>query len=131
MRVEIRKSGDPTCEHCGATELIMLPNGTPLERDIKKLLDEENAKLERDILAVFEAAAHDLRRKVDGEITAARAGLLATFMGRHAELADGINAFMETREVPRYRFAKRRWHRKLSAEIAVAVDDLRTQTRLA
>lgn len=40
MRLEVRKSGGPVCEKCGATELIV--TGT-------------NLTLEKDLLAVFQA----------------------------------------------------------------------------
>jgi hypothetical protein len=43
LRIEIRASGGPACEHCGSYPLIHLP--------------QENRHLEADLLALFEADA--------------------------------------------------------------------------
>lgn len=141
MRVEIRKSGGPACEHCGATELVLLQNGTPLERDIHALLNEENERLERNALALQAETAADLRadvddlkaevdRLVEAAISIRYGELLNKFERLHDQLADGVTAFMDDQQVPGYRLAKKRWHRKLSAELALAVDELRSQSRL-
>lgn len=134
MRVEIRKSGGPTCETCGATDLVLLPTGTPLERDIQALLREENARLERDVVLVFNTVTSDLRRealeRVDEAIADSYADLKTKFQYQNDSLADGILAFMDERHVSKFRWSKRRWQNRLAAELELAVDDLRAQTRL-
>ena len=137
MRVEIRKSGGPTCETCGATERVALPEG-PLERDVLALLEQANRELERDCVAKFDEAATELRRQtsvyvneyVDRRTEVFRAGLLTHFRKENEALADGVLALVEP-DARRHRVLKRRWQRKLAAEVALAVEELRAQTRLA
>ena len=133
MRVEVRKSGGPACSECGAHELVETPDGF-LERDVLALLEDANAALERDCVANFERAADDLRAAVNADLEARvashRAGLLEHFRRENAALADGVLAMVEP-DAKRVRVLKRRWQRKLAAEVALAVEELRAQTRLA
>jgi hypothetical protein len=133
VRVEIRKSGGPTCEACGAHEIVQVPEG-PLEKDVLALLEEANAQLERDCVAKFEEKADELRfdamTRVDRCVTNFRVELLAHFQKQNDELAEGVLAFVEP-NARKYRLLKRRWQRKMAAEMAVAVDELRAKTRLA
>lgn len=133
MIVQIRKSGGDECEMCGATELVTLPDGSPLERDVLAFLEARNAELERDCVARFERAATDLRadalEHVEEKVAQYRASLLTFFREENAALADGVLELLEP-DARKVRVWKRRWQRQIAAEVAVTVDDLRAKTRL-
>lgn len=113
MKIEVRKSGGPVCEHCGATELVVSPRSNEaLEADLVALFAKGAAKLERELLDAFEAGRDEaLERKLED----ARAAYLK-------RLSDALGD-----RVPAVRFVKRRWQTEMEESLRSVMDELRLE----
>jgi hypothetical protein len=117
MQIELRKSGGPACEKCGATEVILSPlTNEAVVEEIAPVLEREAARFEEELRALFTDEARSREKKF--------AAFLARTQARYEE--DVRLAFGD---VGRFRFFKKRWQQSLRAEVEAALERVRDEAK--